>query len=74
LVIAGFAVREGVEAWRGESCCPPPTTLLTSDPATGTEAEAAEAGCLDDCCRPAAQHADQPNARSEAVLEPGGER
>ena len=38
LVIAGFAVREGVEAWRGESCCPPPTALLTSDSGTATGA------------------------------------
>jgi divalent metal cation (Fe/Co/Zn/Cd) transporter len=74
LVIAGFAVREGVEAWRGESCCAPPTALLTSDAATATEAAAAEAGCIDDCCRPALQQADQPNARPEAVLEPGEER
>jgi hypothetical protein len=74
LVIAGFAVREGVEAWRGESCCAPPTALLTSDAATTTEAAAAEAGCIDDCCRPALQQADQPNARPEAVLEPGEER
>jgi Co/Zn/Cd efflux system component len=77
LVIAGFAVREGVEAWRGESCCPPPTALLTSDVGTATEAEvaeAAEAGCIDDCCRPAVQHADQPNACPDVVLEPGEER
>jgi hypothetical protein len=45
LVIAGFAVREGVEAGRGESCCPRPTALLTGDANTATEAAAAEAGC-----------------------------
>jgi len=28
LVIAGVAVREGVEAWRGDTCCPPPSALL----------------------------------------------
>ena len=28
LVIAGFAVREGLEAWRGDSCVTPPTALL----------------------------------------------
>jgi divalent metal cation (Fe/Co/Zn/Cd) transporter len=28
LVIAGVAVREGVEAWRGDTCCAPPSALL----------------------------------------------
>jgi divalent metal cation (Fe/Co/Zn/Cd) transporter len=36
LVIAGFAVREGVEAWRGESCWAPATSLLASDDETAT--------------------------------------
>jgi divalent metal cation (Fe/Co/Zn/Cd) transporter len=39
LLIAGLAVREGLDAWRGEGCC-------VADPlgsATG-------AGCTDDCC------------------------
>lgn len=27
LVIAGFAVREGIEAWRGDVCCGTPTAL-----------------------------------------------
>ncbi|MCC6497278.1 MAG: cation transporter, partial [Propionibacteriaceae bacterium] len=40
LVIAGFAVKEGREAWRGEACCPPPA-LLGARPA---------ADCDDDCC------------------------
>lgn len=43
LVIAAVAVREGLEAWRGEGCCAP-------------VAGAAEAGCADDdgcdCCGP----------------------
>lgn len=38
LAIAGLAVREGVEAWRGESCCIPS--------ASPGEADA----CTDDCC------------------------
>jgi hypothetical protein len=37
LVIAALAVREGVESWRGESCC---------IPAVGSDDEA----CTDDCC------------------------
>ena len=71
LVIAGFAVREGVEAWRGESCCPPPTALLTSDASTATAAAAAEAGCVDDCCGPAVNHTDQSSAQPEVGLESG---
>lgn len=35
LVIAGFAVREGLEAWRGDACVTP---VLRDD------------GCADDCC------------------------
>jgi divalent metal cation (Fe/Co/Zn/Cd) transporter len=31
LVIAGFAVREGIEAWRGDSCATPPPSHLTSE-------------------------------------------
>ena len=36
LLIAAVAVREGLEAWRGEGCC-------VADPLAG-------AGCADDCC------------------------
>jgi divalent metal cation (Fe/Co/Zn/Cd) transporter len=36
LLIAGLAVREGVDAWRGEGCC-------VADPLGG-------AACTDDCC------------------------
>ncbi|MDI3331080.1 MAG: cation transporter [Micrococcus sp.] len=32
LVIAGFAVREGLEAWRGDACCTP-VSVLTGDTA-----------------------------------------
>jgi hypothetical protein len=35
LFIAGVAVKEGRQSWRGESCC---TTLLPGD------------NCEDDCC------------------------
>lgn len=37
LVIAGIAVREGVNAWRGDTCCVPP---VSADGGTGR----------DDCC------------------------
>jgi len=41
LLIAGVAVREGAEAWRGEGCC-------VSSPLDG--AGLMDAGCSDDCC------------------------
>jgi divalent metal cation (Fe/Co/Zn/Cd) transporter len=40
LVIAGVAVREGLEAWRGEGCCSP---IDTADGTTGC-------GCSDGAC------------------------
>jgi divalent metal cation (Fe/Co/Zn/Cd) transporter len=43
LVIAGFAVKEGLEAWRGDSCSASPNALLTE-----TNVDAIEGG--DDCC------------------------
>ena len=41
LLIAGVAVKEGLEAWRGEGCC-------VGDPLG--EAVAGDDGCQDDCC------------------------
>jgi divalent metal cation (Fe/Co/Zn/Cd) transporter len=43
LLIAGVAVREGLEAWRGEGCA------CTSDPLAGLAA-ADDDACADDCC------------------------
>jgi divalent metal cation (Fe/Co/Zn/Cd) transporter len=43
LLIAGVAVREGAEAWRGEGCC-------VASPLDG--ARFVESGCDDDCCGP----------------------
>ena len=43
LVIAGVAVKEGRESWRGESCCTAPVF-----------AEPADDCCNDDCCDPGA--------------------
>lgn len=42
LVIAAVAVREGVEAWKGEGCCAP---VASGD-------ESASLACDDDCCAP----------------------
>ena len=40
VVIAAFAVREGVEAWRGDACCTPVSQLVAGDAAR----------CDDGCC------------------------
>lgn len=42
LVIAGFAVREGLEAWKGDACCAAPVSALTG--------EREPCGCGGDCC------------------------
>lgn len=42
LVIAVFAVREGVEAWKGDACCAAPVAVLTGERQPGT--------CADGCC------------------------
>jgi divalent metal cation (Fe/Co/Zn/Cd) transporter len=42
LLIAGVAVKEGLEAWRGDGCC-------VGSPLDGFAVEAEP--CLDDCCR-----------------------
>jgi divalent metal cation (Fe/Co/Zn/Cd) transporter len=44
LVIAGVAVKEGRESWRGESCCTAPMV------AGADEAGGDACGCEDDCC------------------------
>jgi divalent metal cation (Fe/Co/Zn/Cd) transporter len=46
LVIAAVAVREGVEAWKGEGCCAPSAGEQHSD----DEPCGCAAGCSDDCC------------------------
>jgi len=54
LVIAGVAAREGLQAWRGESCGCGPASNSGSEtgPACGCEP-----GCTDSCCSPVAgQH------------------
>jgi len=48
LVIAGIAVREGINAWRGDLCCPP-----VANTAAGTATNncaSCEPGCTDACC------------------------
>lgn len=41
LVIAGVAVREGLEAWRGDTCCAPAVAMRVDQPGPGC-----------DCCEP----------------------
>lgn len=44
LVIAGFAVKEGLEAWRGDACCTPVAVIVGNDE-DGEDGE----GCADGC-------------------------
>ena len=55
LVIAGVAVREGVEAWRGDTCCTPVTALHAN--ASTEQGCGCESGCTDACCAPAGKPA-----------------
>lgn len=45
LVIAAVAVREGLEAWRGDDCCDSGAAALFAPTASGA------APCGDDCCK-----------------------
>jgi divalent metal cation (Fe/Co/Zn/Cd) transporter len=56
LVIAGVAVREGIEAWRGDTCCTP-VAALNADANTEQDC-ACESGCTDACCVPAGDTSD----------------
>jgi divalent metal cation (Fe/Co/Zn/Cd) transporter len=48
LLIAGIAIREGVEAWRGDSCCNPVVAL---HPAPDDHVCDCGPTCTDGCCR-----------------------
>jgi divalent metal cation (Fe/Co/Zn/Cd) transporter len=50
LVIAGFAVKEGLEAWRGDACCTPVAVLVGDDEDGDGCAGACGPGCS--CCAP----------------------
>jgi divalent metal cation (Fe/Co/Zn/Cd) transporter len=57
LVIAGVAVKEGAEAWRGDACCDVPAAAA---PHTTADAVSdAAAGCADGCCASAATSDDE---------------
>lgn len=48
LVIAAVAVREGIQAWRGEGCCAP--SALNVDTAAVCDCSSIEEMCSDGCC------------------------
>jgi hypothetical protein len=51
-VIAGFAVHEGIEAWRGDACCAPVSVLTgdSADPGPGpSESGGGDDGCDGNC-------------------------
>jgi divalent metal cation (Fe/Co/Zn/Cd) transporter len=50
LVIAAVAVKEGLEAARGDACCAPAAALASPKPASEERAAEGEHGC--DCCPP----------------------
>lgn len=62
LVIAAVAVREGLEAWRGENCCTP----LGLDVAAGSD------GCEDDCCSSQDRSTTLPRTLLGITANPGG--
>jgi divalent metal cation (Fe/Co/Zn/Cd) transporter len=62
LVIAAMAVREGREAWQGDSCCTPVAVLLADPEADADGGCGCSSGCADACCTPAAPGASSPDA------------
>ncbi|WP_309131774.1 cation transporter [Brevibacterium sp.] len=58
LVIAGFAVREGIEAWRGDACCAAPVSLLTGERASDScdDGPCASDSCGDGSCEDGHRH------------------
>lgn len=46
LVVAGFAIREGIDAWHGDTCRTTPVSILTGDHDT----EHCDDNCRGDCC------------------------
>ncbi|NHC22932.1 cation transporter [Nocardioides sp. IC4_145] len=60
LVIAAVALREGLEAWRGENCGCGPEAVIGSSRATGCDER-----CTDACCAPTAS---TPEAAERATL------
>ena len=71
LVIAAVAVREGVNAWRGDVCCTVPHTVAEAghaDPAAHDSEPAG--GCCDDCAVPAPQPLGLPLTANRSERKP----
>ncbi len=54
LAIAAFAIREGIEAWRGDACATPASALLT-DGDIGLDIDGCAPTSADSCCKPGRQ-------------------
>ena len=63
LIIAAVAVREGVEALRGDTCCTPVAVLLADRDAPVDDGCGCADGCADGCCTPAGTTAASGTAR-----------
>jgi divalent metal cation (Fe/Co/Zn/Cd) transporter len=50
VVIAAFAVREGIEAWRGDACCTPVSQLVGGGTAHDDDSRCDDSPCDDGCC------------------------
>jgi divalent metal cation (Fe/Co/Zn/Cd) transporter len=60
LVIAAVAIREGLEAWKGDSCCSPAAALHEE----ARDHCGSEVGCTASCCIPAASTPDTTSHQS----------
>jgi divalent metal cation (Fe/Co/Zn/Cd) transporter len=60
LVIAAVAIREGLEAWKGDSCCSPAAALHEE----ARDHCGCEVGCTASCCIPAASTPDTTSHQS----------
>ncbi len=50
LVIAGVAVKEGLDAWRGKGCCGPSPVIVGDEESASCCASDGSGGCSDGCC------------------------
>jgi divalent metal cation (Fe/Co/Zn/Cd) transporter len=66
LVIAAVAVREGVEAWRGEGCCAPGHPDVAVSTGRIGDGCGGGDGCTGSCCTPATSDVLQITPRSQA--------
>jgi divalent metal cation (Fe/Co/Zn/Cd) transporter len=53
LIIAAVAVREGIEAWKGDGCCAPGRPAEDTGDENSTSGCACADACTDACCTPA---------------------